>query len=46
MVAPNSPSDRANDSTAPDSSPGSTSGTVIRRKTVVGRAPSEAATTS
>ena len=37
MVAPNSPSDRANASTAPETSPGSTSGTVIRRNTVVGR---------
>ena len=46
MVAPNSPSDRAKESTAPDTSPGSTSGSVIRRNTVVGPAPSEAATTS
>ncbi len=46
IVAPNSPSARAKDSTAPDISPGSTSGRVTRRNTVVGRAPSEAATTS
>ena len=39
-------SDRANASTAPDTSPGIASGRVTRRKTVVGPAPSEAATTS
>ena len=46
MVAPNSPSARANASTAPEMRPGMTSGRVIRRNTVVGEAPSEAAATS
>ena len=44
IVAPNSPSARAKESTAPDTRPGRTSGRVTRRKTVVGRAPSVAAT--
>lgn len=45
-VAPNSPSERANASTAPDTTPGNSSGRVTRHQTVVGRAPSVAATTS
>jgi len=36
-VAPNSPKLRANDNTAPDASPGRTSGRVTRRRTVVSR---------
>ncbi|MDI2023101.1 hypothetical protein PJL18_03649 [Paenarthrobacter nicotinovorans] len=45
-VAPNSPKLRANDNTAPDASPGRTSGRVTRRRTVVGFAPRVAATAS
>ena len=46
IVAPNSPMQRANASTAPDSSPGSTSGTVTRRNASAGEAPRVAATAS
>ena len=45
-VAPNSPSDRANASTAPEIRPGASSGSDTRHHTVVGLAPSVAATTS
>ena len=45
-VAPNSPSARANASTAPDSTPGATSGRVTRKSTRPGRAPRVAATAS
>jgi molybdate transport system ATP-binding protein len=46
IVAPNSPSERANARTAPLSNPGRTRGSVTRRNTVLGEAPRVAATTS
>jgi hypothetical protein len=46
IVAPNSPSARANASTAPASTDGQASGRLIVRKTLSGRAPSVAATSS
>src|ERR1700723_1700813 len=46
MVAPNSPSARAQHSTAPAPSDGATSGTVTRRNTVIRRAPRVAAASS
>ena len=45
-VAPNSPSDRANASTAPEIRPGASSGSDTFHHTVDGRAPRVAATTS
>src|SRR4028119_1432138 len=46
IVAPNSPSARAKQSTAPALMPGATSGSVTRRKTVQRDAPSVAAAAS
>ena len=46
IVAPNSPSARAQQSTAPAASDGPISGTVTRRKTVIRLAPSVAAASS
>src|SRR5690606_26377092 len=46
MVAPNSPSARAQHSTAPAATPGATSGNVTRRKVVQRLAPSVAAASS
>src|SRR6266545_957013 len=46
MVAPNSPSARAQHSTAPAATPGATSGSVTRRKVVHRSAPSVAAASS
>jgi hypothetical protein len=45
-VAPNSPSDRANASTAPEIRPGASSGSDTLHHTVDGLAPRVAATTS
>ena len=46
MVAPNSPSARAQQSTAPAAMPGATSGSVTRRNVVHRPAPSVAAASS